>query len=166
MANENTGIVPEDRGGSTVSPQPSRDPADKPDRTDGGNTPSGIPPAAPAAVASVRTPTTGTSGFVGYPQTKYHPMLGARTVNDPNEAHGLPGPAHNWFDTPGEADMHRTDLEAQEVIHNARRVKLEGHVATVRGEEPPPPPTEDNPNVVRLSVQAEENLGRGAVEPH
>jgi hypothetical protein len=163
MANENTGIVPEDRGGSTVSPQPSRDPVYQPGETRGGTDPSGQPPRNVSSdLRSVMPDDAGTrTSFVGFPQTKYHPVYGARVVNDPNEAASLPGPAHNWFNTPGEADMHRTDREAQQVIHHNRSVKIGDKLAFVNGEEPPTQVNQDRNAIVRNSVQAQESLDRG-----
>jgi hypothetical protein len=154
----------------SVSPQPSRDPVYQPGSTVGGNSPSDVQP---ANVTSDIRPFVGGGdanaarrGFVGFPKTLYHPVLGGRQVNDPNEEASLPGPAHNWWPTAGEADMHRTDLEAQEVIHHARDWKLRGHEAEIKGEDIPPtviPEGEEAP--VRYSVQAEESLNSG-VEPH
>ena len=54
-----------------------------------------------------------TRTFPGFPKDKFHPVQGKVTVNDPNEVAALVGPAHNWFDTAEEADMHRTDAEAR-----------------------------------------------------
>jgi hypothetical protein len=154
----------------TTSPQPSSDPAYQPGQTVGGNTPSPLQPRNVSTDIRASVPRDANArSFVGFPQTKFHPVHGKRVVNDPNEAASLPGPAHNWFDTAGEADMHRTDLEAQEVIHNARRVKLARHQAEIDGKDAPVVPGPDNPDepgIVRLSVQAEESLRSGGVEPH
>jgi hypothetical protein len=95
--------------------------------------------------------------FVGFPQTKYHPVYGKREVVDPNEAATVFTPPHDWFDTPGEADMHRTEREAQQVIHYNQTVKVEDKVARVKGEEP----EADRQGIVRNSVQAQESLDAG-----
>jgi hypothetical protein len=95
-------------------------------------------------------------------------------VNDSNEANELPGPAHNWWPTAEEADMHRTDLEAQEVIHHARSWKNEVNLAMIDGEPLPIESStvnektgevtvEDTNKPVRYSVQAEEVLKRGGL---
>ena len=94
------------------------------------------------------------ASFAGFPKTKYHPVLGAKAANDPNEAASLFQPEHDWFDTPGEADMHRTDREAQLVIHHNTRAKLDG-IAEKQDENAP----------VRLSVQAQESMDAGNIEP-
>lgn len=103
-----------------------------------------------AAVLSGNTKAT----FAGFPKTKYHPVLGAKTANDPNESAGLFQPEHDWFDTPGEADMHRTEREAQLVIHHNTRAKLDG-IAEHQDDNAP----------VRLSVQAQESMDAGKIEP-
>lgn len=161
---------------TSVSPQPSIDPVYQAGRTAGATDRSPRPPRAVGAV-DLSFPRSSRPRNYDYPTTLYHPTLGARYVEDSNQAKELPGPAHNWWPTAGEADMHRTDLEAQEAIHQARRWKNDVNVAMIDGEDLPI----DRPNVnektgevtvedtntpVRLSVQAEENLKRGGVEPH
>jgi hypothetical protein len=94
------------------------------------------------------------ASFAGFPKTKYHPVLGAKAANDPNEAASLFQPEHDWFDTAGEADMHRTEREAQLVIHHNTRAKLDGLSEMQDGNAP-----------VRLSVQAQESMDAGKVEP-
>lgn len=137
------------------------------------------PTPVPASPATIEDPsrtlhsafavdTTAAPSFPGFPKTKYHPVEGARTVNDPNEEAALPGPARNWFDTAGEADMHRTEAEAQQVLHNNARVKADARLSAfanggahdladevVRGEA----------GVVRNSVAATESLKSGFAEP-
>lgn len=98
--------------------------------------------------------------FVGFPVVKYHPVYGKRVANDPNEAHDLFQPVTDWFDSPGEADMHRTDAEAQQVIHHNRHVKHQHHMAALDGREP-----ELVAGPVRNSVQAQESLDAGHPEP-
>lgn len=90
----------------------------------------------------------------GFPKTKYHPVLGAKAAKDPNEAASLFQPEHDWFDTAGEADMHRTDREAQLVLHHNTRAKLDG-IAAMQDKNAP----------VRLSVQAQESMDAGKIEP-
>ncbi len=111
-----------------------------------------------------------------FPKTLYHPVLGARTINNADEINTLPQPLYNWWPTAGEADLHRTDLEAQEVIHHARQYKLDGHQAeldaapgegaeTKEGVEKPPIAVEPGTQPVRYSVQAEEHLNKLGAEP-
>jgi hypothetical protein len=92
--------------------------------------------------------------FAGFPKTKYHPVLGAKSAKDPNESASLFQPEHDWFDTPGEADMHRTHREAELVIHHNTREKLNG---IAEGQDKAAP--------VRLSVQAQESMDSGNAEP-
>jgi hypothetical protein len=99
-----------------------------------------------------RSGTTAAASFPGYPLTKYNPVLGARTANDPNEAATLFQPEHDWWPTAAEADMHRTDREAGIAIHHNMRTKL-GHFD--EAEQAP----------VRNSVQAQESLDTGGAEP-
>jgi hypothetical protein len=152
---------------TTVSPQPSIDPVYQAGKTVGATDKSPRPPraAAPSNLRSV-LPRGSRPRNVDYPGTLYHPVLGARYVNDSNEANELPGPAHNWWPTAEEADMHRTDLEAQEVIHHARSWKNEVNLASTVNEKTGEVTVEDTNKPVRYSVQAEEVLKRGGVEPH
>jgi hypothetical protein len=163
---------------TSVSPQPSIDPVYQAGKTVGATDKSPRPPraAAPSNLRSV-LPRGSRPRNVDYPGTLYHPVLGARYVNDSNEANELPGPAHNWWPTAEEADMHRTDLEAQEVIHHARSWKNEVNLAMIDGEPLPIDSStvnektgevtvDDTNKPVRYSVQAEEVLKRGGVEPH
>ena len=50
-----------------------------------------------------------------FPDVVYHPVFGARTMRDANEVVVL-GP--DWFNTAEEADLHRTQAEAELVTHN------------------------------------------------
>jgi hypothetical protein len=168
----------------SATPQPSIDPVYQAGRTVGGTDPSparsygNVTSDLRASIGGSQDANTARRGFLGYPRTLYHPTIGARTVKDPNAEAELPGPAHNWWPTPGEADMHRTDLEAQECIHQARRWKNDVNQAMIEGGDLPidrPELDKDgaikNPNAetglpVRLSVQAEEVLKRGGIEPH
>lgn len=167
---------------ASASPQPSIDPVYQAGKTVGGSDPS------PSRAYAVGRPTDLRSVIGGsqdanrarrgtaYPKTLYHPTIGARTVEDSNAEGELPGPAHNWWPTPEEADMHRTDLEGQEAIHQARRWKNDVNVAMINGEPIPvdmPDRAKDGTPIntetglpVRLSVQAEENLKVGGIEPH
>jgi hypothetical protein len=169
---------------TTVSPQPSIDPVYQAGRTVGGSDPSpargyaNVTTDLRSVIGGSQDANTARRGFLGYPKTLYHPTIGARTVEDPNGEAELPGPQHNWWPTPGEADMHRTDLEAQEVIHHARNWKNEVSTAMLEGAGDDLPV--DKPEIgkggveewpetnkpVRYSVQAEEVLKRGGVEPH
>lgn len=103
--------------------------------------------------AAVMSGNTNTS-FAGYPATKYHPVLGAKTAKDPNEAASLFQPEHDWFNTAAEADMHRTEREALLVMHHNQRAKLDGIAEYQDGNAP-----------VRNSVQAQESLDQGGAEP-
>ncbi len=117
---------------------------------------------APAPVPAERDG-SGNKVFAGYPVTKYHPVYGRKDANDPNEAATLFQPPHNWFDTAGAADMARTDREAQQVIQNNLAVKVAAKTAIVNGDEPPK--EEDRAGIVRNSVQAQESVDAGKVEP-
>lgn len=106
--------------------------------------------------------------FPGYPKTKYHPVYGARTAKDPNdEATVFTPPPHNWFDTAGEADAHRTDREAQMVVHNNRRVKVDAALARQENadHETDRAVATGDAGVVRNSVAATESVKSGNVEP-
>jgi len=92
--------------------------------------------------------------FAGFPQTKYNPVLGAKTANDPNEAASLFQPEHDWFNTPGEADMHRTEREAAVVMHHNTSRKVAGVLEAQDGNTP-----------VRNSVQSQEARDAGNAEP-
>lgn len=103
---------------------------------------------------AVMSGTTAVSGFPGFPKTMYNPVLGAKTANDPNEAASFFQPEGQWFNTAAEADMHRTEREAQMVMHHNTREKLDG-LAQAQDGAPP----------VRNSVQAQESLDAGNPEP-
>ena len=104
------------------------------------------------------------TGFAGFPKTKYHPVYGARAINDPNEEAALPQPARNWFDTAEEADAHRTEREAQQVIHNNARVRVDAALAG-DDHDPNSPAVRGEAGVVRNSVSATESLKSGTPEP-
>lgn len=63
--------------------------------------------------------------FTSYPLTLYHPVLGAVTVEDQDAAAKTFVPEHDWYRTPEEADAHRTEREAQMVVHNTRRMQID-----------------------------------------
>lgn len=60
-----------------------------------------------------------------YPLTLYHPVLGAVTVENQEDALRVFVPHHDWFHTAAEADAHRTAREADMVIHNTRRMQVD-----------------------------------------
>jgi hypothetical protein len=61
-----------------------------------------------------------------FPMTKYHPVLGARTVDKHEDLDKVfVGPDRDWHDTPEEADQHRTQREAEMVMHNSTRMRIE-----------------------------------------
>lgn len=101
--------------------------------------------------------------FAGYPKIKYHPVKGAVTIEDPNEEAAL-SPPHDYFDTAGEADAHRTEREAQQVIHHNTSVKvaakLDGKSVDLND-----PMANGTGGVVRNSVQATESLNATGAEP-
>lgn len=103
----------------------------------------------------------GTPSFAGFPQTKWHPVYGARSVKDPNEAATVFQPPHNWFATPEQADAARTDREAQQVVHHNLATKVAQKNATLNGEELPG----DRKEIVRNSATAQANLDAGRAEP-
>ena len=84
----------------------------------------------------------------GFPSTVYHPVLGARTLTDANEATTLNS---DWFNTAEEADMHRTETEAQMAVHKNQTVKAAEMAADAE--------------VVRNSVAADASLKAGFPEP-
>jgi hypothetical protein len=107
------------------------------------------------------------AAFPGFPKSKFHPVYGLRTVNDPNEEASL-APAHNWFDTAEEADMHRTDREAQLVLHNNSRVKADASLAAFGNDgthDVPDDVVRGEAGIVRNSVAATESLKSGFAEP-
>lgn len=92
-----------------------------------------------------------------FPVTLYHPVLGARTANaSDNMKDAFPGDPTDWFKSAGEADAARTDREAQIVIHH----RVENRLAHAKGED-----HEVSPNVVENSVQADERIRAGKLEP-
>ena len=93
----------------------------------------------------------------GFPSTVFHPVLGARSLKDANEAVGL-GP--DWFNTAEEADLHRTDTEAQMAIHKNRAVKVSDLEALEEGQH-----EDDRLTVVRNSVAADASFKQGNAEP-
>jgi hypothetical protein len=86
--------------------------------------------------------------FRGYPKKKWHPVHGAKEARDPNEEAELFD--RNWFDTPEAADAARTQREADIVVHKNQRVHVDEH---------------EERGVVRNSVQAQESLDAGNLEP-
>jgi hypothetical protein len=153
MADDNNPITAAPKSETSLSTAPAAD----------------APKAAPAGGAQPLTVTgqaTGGTAFAGYPQTKYHPVYGAKSVNDPNEGAQTFQPAYNWFDSAAEADAHRTDREAQEVISYNQRAKVDTLVAVNNGGEPIPTTGENAPEgIVRNSVQAQESIDAGKIEP-
>ena len=117
----------------------------------------------PVSPAPTERDGSGNKVFAGYPVTKYHPVFGRKDANDPNDAATFFTPPHNWFDTAGEADMHRTDREAQQVILHNLNTKVADKVALVNGEDLPS--KADRGGIVRNSVQAQESVDAGKVEP-
>lgn len=117
--------------------------------------------------AAFRPDAAAAPSFPGFPKSKFHPVYGLRTVNDPNEEAALV-PVHNWFDTAEEADMHRTDREAQLVLHNNRRVKADASLAAFGNDGPHDVPDDvvrGEAGIVRNSVAATESLKSGFAEP-
>ena len=82
-----------------------------------------------------------------FPMTYYHPIHGGVTVKDAEEAAKVFTVPHDWFPTPEEADAHRHEGEAVQVIHNARRAQLTRH-------------QELHPGVVMHSVTHQETVDR------
>lgn len=61
-----------------------------------------------------------------FPITRYHPVLGKRTADKHDDLDKVfVAPEHNWFETPEEADMHRTAAEAAMVLHNSVRMRVD-----------------------------------------
>ena len=60
-----------------------------------------------------------------FPKTIYHPVQGAVTVKDAEEAAKVVTVPTDWFATAAEADAHRTENEAQVVIHYGRRDQVQ-----------------------------------------
>jgi hypothetical protein len=67
--------------------------------------------------------------YTVYPLTLFHPVFGAVTVDNQEAAQKLFHPARDWFPTAAEADAHRTEREAQMVIHNTRRMQVDDMAA-------------------------------------
>ena len=108
------------------------------------------PTMAPAKPDNSSLVTKGTA-LAGYPKVKYHPVHGRVPVADPNEEASL-SPPTDYFDTPEEADMHRTATEAWTTHAANINAKLEAHA-------------DAGHQVVRNSVQADESLRKGNPEP-
>jgi hypothetical protein len=106
----------------------------------------------------------GAIAFAGFPKTKFHPVYGAKVVNDPNEEASLSAPLRNWFDTAEEADTHRTQREAEMVVHYNNRVKVDGGLNTGEVDRSNPAVTGEA-GIVRNSVSATESLKSGFAEP-
>ena len=83
-----------------------------------------------------------------FPSVAFHPVFGRQEISDANAGAAL-GP--DWFNTAEEADMHRTETEAQMVVHQNRDIKVADAVAS--------------DGVVRNSVAATESLDAGKPEP-
>jgi len=87
----------------------------------------------------------------GFPKTLYHPVHGGIELADPAEEASLV-PRTDWFNTPEEADAHRTYTEAQLAAHKTLTAKLQALEEAGKG-------------VVHNSVQAHQNLLAGRAEP-
>ena len=83
-----------------------------------------------------------------FPSAAFHPVFGRREINDefPASTFGL-----DWFNTAEEADMHRTETEAQIVVHHNQSIKVADAIATN--------------GVVRNSVVASAKHDEGKPEP-
>jgi hypothetical protein len=161
----NAGLAPNDAAPLGQVPGEGPQPANEP------------PPVAPSTFTAedpsrtlhaAHLPTGQTAAsFPGFPKAKYHPVYGYRLVNDPNEEASL-APAHNWFNSAEEADMHRTDREAQQVVHFNRRVKVDASSAAAGNDGVSNVPDEEvrgEAGIVRNSVAATESLKSGFPEP-
>ena len=84
-------------------------------------------------------------------KTLYHPVHGAVIVKDANEEASL-SPRTDYFNTPEEADMHRTATEAWTTYAFNQAEKLRTHA-------------EAGHQVVRNSVQSDMSLRSGAAVP-
>lgn len=62
-----------------------------------------------------------------FPQTVYHPVRGAVTVEDAEAAAKVMTVPTDWFPTAAQADAARTENEAQAVIHKGRRDQVQKH---------------------------------------
>lgn len=82
------------------------------------------------------------------PTRVWHPVFGAKDVTDANDIKKL---SIDYFNTAEEADLHRTETEAQMVVHQNRHLKVQDALAS--------------DGVVRNSVAATESLNSGANEP-
>lgn len=102
-------------------------------------------------------------GIPGYPKDRFHPVYGKVTFANPTDELRQCVPAHNWFDTAEQADAHRTDREAQDVIHYNRRVRANG--ALTDGVAEYDPEVTGEAGIVRNSVAATESLKAGNAEP-
>lgn len=82
------------------------------------------------------------------PTRVFHPVFGAKEITDANDIKKL---SIDYFNTAEEADMHRTETEAQMVVHQNRDLKVADALAS--------------DGVVRNSVAAHESKLSGANEP-
>lgn len=83
------------------------------------------------------------------PMTLYHPVYGAVSAETLEDAARIFQPDHDWFKTPEEADAHRTENEAAQVILNGRINQIKRHTGADLG-------------VVRHSVTHQETVDRQA----
>lgn len=91
----------------------------------------------------------------GWPRTRFHPVFGEKAFKDPYEAaeYGQDDESGDWrFKTAADADAARTETEAQIVIHQNVRSKLDAHKEAGR-------------TVIQNSVQATNAAKAGGAEP-
>lgn len=87
-----------------------------------------------------------------YPMTAYHPVHGKFTAETHEDAKRVFGTNPlDWFNTPEEADAHRTEREAGMVIHNGVRGQIELH-------------KENDMGVIMHSVQHQETVDKDVAE--
>ena len=65
--------------------------------------------------------------FPTFPRTVWHPTQGGVVLTDPEQAAKVCLVPTDWFDTGAEADAHRTENEAQVVIHKGRTDQVQKH---------------------------------------
>ena len=65
--------------------------------------------------------------FPTFPRTVWHPTQGGVVLTDPGQVAKVCVVATDWFDTAAEADAHRTQNEADVVMHKGRRDQVQKH---------------------------------------
>lgn len=111
----------------------------------------------------------------GFPTAVFHPVYGRREVDSFEAIKQLPGVMTDWFRTADDADMARTQPEADAVLLNNTFMRVQEHAAatakeggaSAAGGKPDAPAPTGTAGIVRDSVAAQEAadaLARSIVE--